>query len=228
MGSRFRLLQQLHQRALGTPLRAVSSPLTLPMLLSPAGQSFGQRLLEAMAREGGVGLAAPQVGKNVRMFAAELDEAYEHEEDEEEMAAAEAEDEDEEGAQSSKRRREQLHSKKPTGSRIIKPSLRKPKPQPSLIVNPRILWSSTRTVTGPEGCLSLPGLVGLVPRPPRIRVSYLDGASGQLVESQELKGFRARVFLHELDHLDGVLFTDRLADPRHLMTDEAHGKRAKI
>jgi peptide deformylase len=62
-------------------------------------------------------------------------------------------------------------------------------------------------------------------------VSYLDGragAGGALVSEQELTGFRARIFLHELDHLDGVLFTDRLLDPKHLMTDEALEKRARL
>jgi peptide deformylase len=62
-----------------------------------------------------------------------------------------------------------------------------------------------------EGCLSVPGLRGWVERPSRIRVDYLDEAA----EPRELEadGFLATVFQHELDHLDGVLYVDKIADP---------------
>lgn len=62
-----------------------------------------------------------------------------------------------------------------------------------------------------EGCLSVPGLRGWVERPSRIRVDYLDAAA----EPQELEaeGFLATVFQHELDHLDGVLYVDKIAEP---------------
>ena len=63
-----------------------------------------------------------------------------------------------------------------------------------------------------EGCLSVPGLRGYVERPGHIKVSALNLA-GQRI-SLELKGFLATVFQHELDHLDGVLYVDRLADPK--------------
>jgi peptide deformylase len=63
-----------------------------------------------------------------------------------------------------------------------------------------------------EGCLSLPGLRGWVERPSKIRVDYLDASA----EPQQLvaEGFLATVCQHELDHLDGVLYVDRIADPR--------------
>ena len=63
-----------------------------------------------------------------------------------------------------------------------------------------------------EGCLSVPGLRGYVERPSKIRVSYLDEAA----EARELEadGFLATVCQHELDHLDGVLYVDRIADPK--------------
>ena len=63
-----------------------------------------------------------------------------------------------------------------------------------------------------EGCLSLPGMVGKVPRYRRIRYRGLT-LSGALLE-REAEGFHAVVFQHEYDHLDGILYTDRLSDPK--------------
>lgn len=69
-----------------------------------------------------------------------------------------------------------------------------------------------------EGCLSVPGLRGFVERPQHVRVTYTDadGNPGAL----ELTGFLATVFQHELDHLDGTLYIDRLADSRLLAFEE--------
>ncbi len=61
-----------------------------------------------------------------------------------------------------------------------------------------------------EGCLSIPGLNGRVPRPLHIRYRGLD-SSGAPVE-REATGFHARVVQHEIDHLNGVLYPDRMAD----------------
>ena len=63
-----------------------------------------------------------------------------------------------------------------------------------------------------EGCLSVPGMRGYVERPRRVRVDYLDEAAKPARVVAE--GFLATVFQHELDHLDGVLYVDRLADPK--------------
>jgi peptide deformylase len=62
-----------------------------------------------------------------------------------------------------------------------------------------------------EGCLSMPGLRGYVERPSKIRVDYLD----EQAEPQQrvAEGFLATVCQHELDHLDGVLYVDRITDP---------------
>ena len=62
-----------------------------------------------------------------------------------------------------------------------------------------------------EGCLSVPGLRGYVERPSRIRVDYLDVQACEQTLTAE--GFLATVLQHELDHLDGVLYVDRVRDP---------------
>ena len=76
-----------------------------------------------------------------------------------------------------------------------------------------------------EGCLSVPGLRGDVPRQLRVRVHYLDrtGAPNELVA----EGLTVGTFQHEVDHLDGVLFIDRVTDPRTFLTREQferHGR----
>ncbi len=79
---------------------------------------------------------------------------------------------------------------------------------PIAFINPEILESSTEDASYKEGCLSLPGLDGEVFRPERVRVRYQD-EEGQ-VHNLEAEGLLARVLQHEIDHLDGVLFVDRM------------------
>jgi len=82
------------------------------------------------------------------------------------------------------------------------------------MANPEILASEGEAL-GREGCLSVPDWVGMVPRARRIRVSYQDmhGKAHQI----EASGFEARAILHEIDHLDGVLFIDRVISTQALM-----------
>ena len=77
-----------------------------------------------------------------------------------------------------------------------------------VFVNPEILVKGDQTVEGWEGCLSIPDIRGRVPRAQHIVVSALD-RHGKRFEL-ELKDFAARVVQHENDHLDGVLFFDRM------------------
>ena len=77
------------------------------------------------------------------------------------------------------------------------------------LVNPEITWSSEETVEAEEGCLSLPGTYYPVTRAVAVKVQAQD-VSGARVE-KEAEGFLARIFQHEIDHLDGILFIDRLA-----------------
>ena len=81
------------------------------------------------------------------------------------------------------------------------------------LINPRLV-EMEGTEAGPEGCLSLPGLYGEVPRAASVVVEALDPAGKPL--RIEAEGFLARILQHEIDHLEGTLFIDRavrLFDP---------------
>ena len=77
-----------------------------------------------------------------------------------------------------------------------------------VMVNPKILSFSDETVLGEEGCLSVPNERGLVARAEMIQVRYFT-LQGELVETV-FHGFPARIVQHEVDHLDGILFVERL------------------
>ena len=82
-------------------------------------------------------------------------------------------------------------------------------PHGGAVVNPALLDASEELDEDDEGCLSFPGLFYPVERPLRIQVAYQD-LGGDHHEVQ-LEGFHARVWLHEMDHLNGILFIDHLA-----------------
>ena len=74
------------------------------------------------------------------------------------------------------------------------------------LINP-VIMESEGEIIGPEGCLSIPGIVGEVPRPKKVKLKAQDrwGKSFEL----EGEGLLARAFCHEVDHLDGKLFVDK-------------------
>ena len=80
---------------------------------------------------------------------------------------------------------------------------------PLTVINPEIVMRSNKMVEGDEGCLSVPGIYAPVVRPETVvfRAQTLDGEFFEI----ECGGLLARCIQHELDHLDGFLFTDRLA-----------------
>jgi peptide deformylase len=84
------------------------------------------------------------------------------------------------------------------------------------MLNPRIVWHSEALEEDQEACLSVPGLYGDVPRHVAVRVQGRD-ASGRAM-TVEADGFEARVFQHEIDHLDGILFPDRVTGLDKLYT----------
>jgi peptide deformylase len=88
---------------------------------------------------------------------------------------------------------------------------------PTAIINPEILHYSSEKIKGWEGCLSVPSLRGLVPRHGQITVRYYD-QQGEL-QQKELTGFIARIFQHELDHLNGLTFIDQVESTRDIISE---------
>lgn len=125
-------------------------------------------MFETMYASNGVGLAAPQIGKPIRIFVVD---ASIYADEEPELA---------------------------TFKRAF--------------INPEIVEESQCAVVMNEGCLSLPGLNEDVLRPEAIKISYFDEDFNP--KEEYLEGFAARVVQHEYDHLDGIVFTDRLSSIR--------------
>ncbi len=146
-------------------------------------QSLIEDMIETMRQAPGVGLAAPQVGISERLIVIEYAEPPEDDE------------------------------QTPPGpgqvgeTAEIEPARKPVKPKLYVMANPEIVKASTETVTGVEGCLSIPGLVGEVERFNMIQVK------GQNRRGQPMKvkaeGWLARIFQHEIDHVNGVVFPDR-------------------
>jgi peptide deformylase len=86
----------------------------------------------------------------------------------------------------------------------------------TVIVNPVIEPLDDEVVQVNEGCLSVPNLRGEVPRHVSIRLGYLDREG--TAHEEVRRGLTAGTFQHELDHLDGILFVDRVSDPATLST----------
>lgn len=82
-------------------------------------------------------------------------------------------------------------------------------PEPLRLVNPEITWRSEEEVVMEEGCLSLPEQFAEISRPAAVRLRYLDETGAE--RSLEADGLLARCLQHEVDHLDGILFVDRLS-----------------
>lgn len=119
-----------------------------------------------------VGVAAPQVGANVRLIAVSLLSTYD---DEEYRTVA--------------------------------------------MFNPVILERSEIMESDSEGCLSAPGMHGDVIRPKRIKMRYFDVHGKAFV--REMQGLMARIVQHEVDHLDGILFTDKTVGEAIFENEEA-------
>ena len=91
---------------------------------------------------------------------------------------------------------------------------------PTVMINPHIVAHSDDRIADWEGCLSVPDQRGQVERWREIEVEYGD-RHGQM-KRQVFTDFVARIFQHELDHLQGTVFTDRVADPTTLLTEQAY------
>ena len=145
---------------------------------APRIQKLIDDLMATVAKANGVGIAAPQVAKQDRLF----------------IVAS-------------------------------RPNLRypnAPEMEPTAMINPRILANSTEVVKGWEGCLSIPGIRGLVPRYEAVEIEYID-RNGK-PQKQEFTDFVARIFQHEHDHLDGIVFLDRLESTLDIITEQEYQK----
>ena len=140
-------------------------------------------MVDTMRDAPGVGLAAPQVGVDMRMIVVEVP----------------IDDEDPDAGM-------RLHA----------------------LVSPQISDHSEDLEEGQEACLSIPGLYGDVPRYQSITIDAMDGDGNQV--EVKCTGFEARVFQHEIDHLDGILFTDRVTgfDKLYTLKEDEDGDFVKV
>ena len=140
----------------GEPLLRI--PCRSVELGEPGLDELVDQMRRIMQRYGGVGLAAPQVGKSLRLFLAWPPERSQGD--------------------------------------------------PMVLLNPELLSISSDSATYDEGCLSFPDIYQAVVRPSVVTVRYHDLRGDQ--KQVRTGGLLARILLHELDHLDGVLFVDHL------------------
>jgi peptide deformylase len=134
---------------------------------------LAKTLFDTLLKEGGIGLAAPQIGVLKRVFV--IDTTPLNEEDE-------------------------------TTERIK-----------HIVINPQIISLSNEASTYSEGCLSIPGIFEEVERPEGLRVKYQDELLNPI--EKEIHGIEARVFQHEYDHLEGILFVDKVSPIRRRMLE---------
>jgi len=140
-------------------------------------QELIDNMIETMRAASGVGLAAPQIGRSIKLTVIES------------LPEVDEEGNDIEGTR-------KLY----------------------VVANPEIVWTSRKEVDGIEGCLSIPGYLGEVDRFDAIRVRAQD-RQGKKIKLR-VGGWTARIFQHEIDHLNGVLFIDRLTEPENFWTEE--------
>jgi peptide deformylase len=99
--------------------------------------------------------------------------------------------------------------------RVIVVDPREPDVPPFALINPVIVEFSDETERGEEGCLSIPGLREVVERSIAVRVEALDRDGAPV--TIEAAGLLARILQHEVDHLDGILFLDRVSPLKRKM-----------
>lgn len=132
--------------------------------ITPEVRGLAADMIETIDKKNGIGLAAPQVGKSIRLFVL------------------------------------RRYIFLPNGQWQVS--------EPYVYINPKITEISEATEVDEEACMSIPGLRLPVERPVKIRVEAIDLEEIQF--THELEGLNARVVLHENDHINGVLFIDRV------------------
>lgn len=91
---------------------------------------------------------------------------------------------------------------------------------PMAIINPEIISYSEEKDKDWEGCLSIPGIRGLVPRHKHISTRYTTREGN--IEEKDFTDFVARIFQHEFDHLNGIVFLDRMESSREIITEKEY------
>lgn len=134
-------------------LRERSREVLIDEIKTQEMQKFFDDLIETMKVEDGIGIAAPQVGNNIRVII--------------------------------------VLTKK----------------GPEVFVNPEITFRSIKKIKEEEGCLSVPGVYGIVERYKEVKIKALDKDGKEIIP--DTAGFMSVIFQHEIDHLDGILFIDR-------------------
>ena len=97
-----------------------------------------------------------------------------------------------------------------------------PRMAPVAMINPVLVKHSKKRVTDWEGCLSIPGLRGRVPRYHSLEIEFTTRDGRRL--RGKLSGFVARIFQHEFDHINGRVYVDRVQDTRTFMTESEFRK----
>ncbi|MHC1698034.1 MAG: peptide deformylase [Geobacteraceae bacterium] len=90
--------------------------------------------------------------------------------------------------------------------------------EPTALLNPELSWASDEKEKGWEGCLSIPGIRGFVPRSRKIGIKYLTRAGVR--REEEFSDFLARIFQHEFDHLNATVFLDRVESTQELICEK--------
>ncbi|MDE3078031.1 MAG: peptide deformylase, partial [Chloroflexota bacterium] len=111
------------------------------------------------------------------------------------------------------------------GLRIIVVDMQDEEHEPIALVNPEIIKVSKETVLGAEGCLSIPGMRGDVERHEWVVVKGRDERDRQ--KRIRADGWFARCLEHEIDHLEGVLFTDKAENVRYISEEEIAEERTE-
>ena len=154
-------------------LRQRARSLSKAEILSSEIQRLIEEMRETMREAPGVGLAAPQIGRDLQLAVIEDRAQYHKDIDPGQLAARE---------------------RKPVSFTVL--------------VNPEIAWRSDDTKEFFEGCLSLDGFSAIVLRARSVRVNCLDERATP--RSIEASGWHARILQHEIDHLQGHLYVDRM------------------
>ncbi len=170
-------------------------------------------MIETLADAGGIGLAAPQVHESLRLMVfyapREVDLPDDASPDDEDP-----DDEDPGDVEEDPDVVEENRERAAAERRILEREGMFDHP-PLVLLNPEIEFLTEEVSESWEACLSIPGLRGKVPRCTHIRYRGTD-LKGETVEV-EAKDFHARIFQHEFDHLDGILYPQRMTDLGSLM-----------